>query len=1118
MNSDITLRAQALQPDQSFIIQAPAGSGKTELLVQRFLVLLARIEQAPEEIIALTFTRKAANEMRQRILLALQAARNPEPSEAHKQQTWRLANAVLQQDRLRHWHLLQNPNRLRVLTLDALCSSLVRRMPISSGFGAMPQSIEDAKDFYLEATRRLLMMLTDSASVEARALTQLLLHLDNRVADVEKLIMNMLARRDQWLPHIIAHRQYNSEVMRTTLERGLRAIVMEALQNCYARTPKELHAEIATLTRFAVSNISEGSLAEDYSLDTFPEPHLEKLPIFLTMSQLLFTNEHQWRCAVDKRIGFPANNKAMKARMIALIKQLSSVAGLRQSWQALREAPTCQYTENQWLIVAALMQLLPLAVAQLTLLFQERGGVDFIETALAAQRALGEDCLPSDLALKLDYQIQHILVDEFQDTSINQYRLLEQLTRGWQEGDGRTLFLVGDPMQSIYRFRAAEVGLFLKAQQEGLGQIALTPLRLTNNFRATANVVHWINTHFTPLFPDDTDIYAGAVPFHESIATHETDGDSAVHLHPLSHSVDMGERVREIVQQRLAKQPTASIAILVRSRSKLIDILPVLKKAGLAFHAVEIESLSKQSIVRDLLALTRALFHMGDRIAWLSILRAPWCGLTLTDLHTLSRGSPLLWQNIQHYQNLHLSPDGRRRVAHVLSALQPALRQNQRSALRPWIEQTWRALRGPDCLLEKSDYSAANAYFELLEEFDMRGQWPDVGLLEQQVNERYATVEAADTATLQVMTIHKAKGLEFDTVIIPHMESVGRSEAEQLLLWLERPRRNQGADLLLAPVKAKKEEYDPIYRYLLNIENKKRQLEMTRLLYVAATRAKTNLHLLGFVHSQNEQVKPPSAQSFMGMLWPVFQKVIEKEGVESNTICEDVVPLSTTAIWKRLILSEQSLNVEFSMESGIFQKSHSFKELDIINTAIGTVVHRCLQKISSEDLCAWHLERLQQEQPYWRKWLLQCGVPAEMCANCLDYVKKVIQKTLQDPRGRWLLHPHREAQSEFALTTVRFGQLVHLVIDRTFVDTQQVRWIIDYKTEPSVFLHQEIRENKLTLNEIQNKYGMQMEKYAYAISQIDQRKIKLGIYFPEQGHWYEWDWAASESCVAAAVQ
>src|SRR5512146_922212 len=116
--ADAAVRRQALDPNGSFIVQAPAGSGKTELLIQRYLVLLARVEH-PESIVAITFTRKAAAEMRFRLVEALQRAAGDEAAEQeHARFTWELARAALARDRERDWQLLRNPARLRILTID----------------------------------------------------------------------------------------------------------------------------------------------------------------------------------------------------------------------------------------------------------------------------------------------------------------------------------------------------------------------------------------------------------------------------------------------------------------------------------------------------------------------------------------------------------------------------------------------------------------------------------------------------------------------------------------------------------------------------------------------------------------------------------------------------------------------------------------------------------------------------------------------------------------------------------------------------------------------------------------------------------------------------------------
>ncbi len=169
-------------------------------------------------------------------------------------------------------------------------------------------------------------------------------------------------------------------------------------------------------------------------------------------------------------------------------------AGQVAALQRLRELPAPDHDSDA--VVRALARLLKLAAAELWLVFREAGEVDFGELAARAIAALGDEMDPTELGLRLDYRIRHLLVDEFQDTSPTQIELLQRLTAGWQPGDGRTLFAVGDPMQSIYRFRKADVGLFLNVATRGIGALRLTPLRLSRNNRSCPEVVDWINACF----------------------------------------------------------------------------------------------------------------------------------------------------------------------------------------------------------------------------------------------------------------------------------------------------------------------------------------------------------------------------------------------------------------------------------------------------------------------------------------------------------------------------------------------------------------------------------------------------------------------------------------------
>src|SRR6185295_12283579 len=177
MISDAAARSAALDPRRSFIVQAPAGSGKTELLAQRYLRLLATVE-APEQILAITFTRKAAAEMRQRILLAFAAAGESAPASPHKRTTWELARAVRDTDLKHSWHLAQHPSRLRIQTIDALNASLARRLPVLAATGAALQPTSDAKPLYEAACRGLIERLGDGSEASAN-LEALIVHLGN---------------------------------------------------------------------------------------------------------------------------------------------------------------------------------------------------------------------------------------------------------------------------------------------------------------------------------------------------------------------------------------------------------------------------------------------------------------------------------------------------------------------------------------------------------------------------------------------------------------------------------------------------------------------------------------------------------------------------------------------------------------------------------------------------------------------------------------------------------------------------------------------------------------------------------------------------------------------------
>ena len=1120
---DAAARTRALDPAGSFIVQAPAGSGKTELLIQRLLALLARADE-PESVVAITFTRKAAAEMRVRVLDALQGARTGrEPDGAHQALSRRLAHDVLARDGARGWKLADSPGRLRILTIDALCAHLVRRLPVLSGFGARPEPVDDPAPLYREAARETLAALDGPPSPVSEALRVLLAHRNDDHQALERLLQDMLARRDQWLRLIGSGTGVPPS--RAALEQSLRNAALDALQELRDHTPPGLEGVLCPAAAEAAANLQaqgDDSFAPLHGLQRWPGTALEDRAAWECLARLLLTAEGAVRSDKGVRASegiLPpgkAPDKAQKERrqalkddVLAVLAAVRPLPAFTQRLHAIRELPPPSYPDRHWEVVAALAAVLPVAAAQLKLVFAARGQVDFTEVSQAALRALGGNDEPTELALALDQRLQHLLVDEFQDTSVAQVELLERLTADWQDGDGRTLFLVGDPMQSIYRFREADVALYLRARVHGIGGVRLAPLRLEANFRSQRGIVAWVNATFAHVLPAEEDMSAAAVPHAPSTAVLPALPGEAVRLHAWREA-DLeaeAQRVVELAARGLDEAPAATVAILVRGRGHLGAIVPRLRAAGLAFQAVDIDPLASRPVVQDLHALTRALAHPADRLAWLAVLRAPWCGMRLADLEAVAGAAPLIWLAMEDpATTARLGEDGVARLAHARAALLPFVEARGRAPLHARVEGAWLALGGPAAAALDADLEDARSYLGLLASVEEAGDVADFAALAERVRALFAPPDPRADGRLQVMTMHKAKGLEFDTVILPGLGSGTRNDATPLLRWHLRPRPSKGADLLLAPMASSEGEDEPVGRWLAGFERRRAAHEAGRLLYVAATRARRRLHLLGHVRLADDGTARPRGGSLLATLWPAVAEAFTAalQGREESPTVEQA-PAGAAAI-RRLVLpwsvpelpqragapvrplaeASQAPEVEFSWASETARH-------------VGSVVHTALQRIAGDGLAQWSVARVEAMGAFFERRLQSLGVPEQARPAAGARVRQALAAALQDERARWILGPHPEARCEWRLTGVLDGALVDVALDRSFVDEHGVRWIVDYKTglreggDAEGFLDQELE-----------RYRPQLDRYARLLRALEDREVRCGLYFPLMRGWRAW--------------
>ena len=358
-----------------------------------------------------------------------------------------------------------------------------------------------------------------------------------------------------------------------------------------------LLAALAPLLRHAAGAASDGA-ARDARAVARARAAAAVGPVALAawrgIAALLLTKQGEWRKRVAKPEGFGPEHAPLRDRLRALLDDACrSTSRCARRCATVGSLPDARYTEAQWQSLAALQVVLVRLAAELKVAFAERRAVDFVELALAAQRALGQVDAPSELLLALDRRIQHLLVDEFQDTSQSQRRLLELLTAGWQPDDGRTLFLVGDPMQSIYRFRDADMSLFLLAKQRGIGTVRLRSLTLQRNFRSAPAIVSWVNAAFATRVSRGRSTSRRGVPAFRDEHRDARAPRRAVRPHARGGAVPRrrgGERRRDSRRKNGGATPAQSIAVLVQNRRHLEGLRERLRERGLAVHAVEIDS------------------------------------------------------------------------------------------------------------------------------------------------------------------------------------------------------------------------------------------------------------------------------------------------------------------------------------------------------------------------------------------------------------------------------------------------------------------------------------------------------------------------------------------------
>jgi ATP-dependent helicase/nuclease subunit A len=1180
--SDEAARAAAIDPATSGLVQAPAGSGKTDLLTLRYLALLPTVAE-PEQVLAITFTRKATAEMRARVLSAFAAARRGAVANEneHQRRLREHAAAALAHAAAREWNLEGQPQRLNIQTIDSLALSIAYEMPLLSRLGGQLNPVDDATAQYTLAAQRTLALLGSGHPELDAAVAEVLRLRDASLGECEALLARLLASREQWLlllPQVAQSQPVWAE-LRSELEspflRERDAVLPRLRQRLRQHLP-----ELLELARIGAANGMEHLSVLDAIASA--EELVEVAHWQCLCKMLLLTDSDAWRRKIDKSVGFPATtHRAEGDRLKQWIASLADDDSLLKLLCRARALPPVSYSEQEWRVVESIFVLFRRAVAELRVVFAEQNVIDFAEAGIAAHAALADP----GVQMRREDRFRHVLVDEFQDTSRAQHALLRALLQEWQQEDGRTCFFVGDPMQSIYLFRQAEASLFGHIRQHGLelegSHIDVTPLALSTNFRSTPAMVEPLNDVFARvLVEDDADGVGYAAAVSSKAAAEGADAD-ALYLHVQLAAEDQpatatalqeaqAEAVLRAIRAHLPAMEQAErdgtkyrVAVLVRTRAHLPEILARLRQESIRFRGVKIEPLAERPEILDLLSLLRALLHPADRIAWLAVLRAPWCGLTLPALHAIcgdqDRASQsatiaeLLRQNSER-----LSAADHARALSVLAVLEQAaaayadgLLSTTPSALSLWLERTWHALGAP-AFLDAQARANSEVFFSALGRLAAGSMGVLDAAFNRALEQLYAEPDpaASEHCGVQVMTIHGAKGLEFEVVLVPGLERAGRGEDAELFRSLVRRHADDGGDeLLLAPLGRKHDETPALYRWVGSMSSQRLRQEDKRLLYVACSRAIRELHLFAAVERDRAgALRSPRTGSLLAAGWDglasrleaalahaadsdeadgkaathdgttvanLFQMPRSADSAEAGVLAE----LAAAGQGQRLLRLPQSWFTATPAHRPAPETTQRPSAIQLHSAADhparirGTVLHALLAHAATLD----PLPRA--DDPRWNQitaaLLRQHAVGTDDTALLREAVLSGLRNTLNHADGRWLLTAAASALNESSWTRMSGGRLERHRPDRIFAagatpraPGEECLWIIDYKTGKDYKTGTDYKtgapaqgeERDAFLAQSREHFRPQLEMYSRVLRAADaaqgQQPHRLAIYYP----------------------
>lgn len=949
--------AAILAIDSNVSVSAGAGSGKTKVLVERFLYILEQsmpkkdsqgeLKLDAGNILAITFTRKAAGEMKERVRKSIEA---------------RLDN-----DAAGFWHKqLEALNRAQISTIHGLCSRILRENPVEMRLDpAFVVAEEFASEEFLEEC--LGQYLRRELHEGNKALGKLIeiygtTGLMRLVKDILPSLGNIFAERDLSKPY----------------------------QDNVNSLPK-IKDELCILVRDMVLNRKD--LA---SKTTKAGKALEQ------MAKVI-----EDICAGIKQE--PADFSLLQQS----IGDMQARGGVKDYINAIREK---QGQIENGAVDQAALELLPCWQELLSGLGsyvrEQKRQLDLLNYDDLENYTV--ELLQGNAAVRHKYQerYRYIMVDEFQDTNDRQRQLIYLLCGDDAEKlQGQKLFVVGDPKQSIYRFRGADVSVFARVRRE-IEASGGQNLLLKTNYRTVDKILLAVNSAFRLLMGVDTskDVYF------EQLANYKT-GVEAPQLLLVEYKKECGKSKFQVEAEAVAmaieayhegrdyegnqllapKVPYGKMAILLRAMTHSEDLAVALQERGIPYEIVDGKGFYECQEVLDMLHLLTALSNRYNSLELAGVLRSPYFGLddeTLTKLFL--QKAACLWDAVQGAELEAFPEEQRELVIRAAKLLQELYQQASVMALPELWQCIWQKL-AVDAVLSVQEHGAnklANVkkLRQLALEYSMQRNatltdWLDYvkRLRAAEARETTANLDAADA--VQIMTIHKSKGLEFGTVFLPYLNSNTQPDTTEIKylrgvgLGIKAPDKKGVLQNTSVLQKVKEEDKR------LDLEERKRQL------YVAMTRAENRLIMTGIDEGKKDRTL--DELSWLKQLLQIYSNdnvveikpliVQEKDDKEQELMptpavsaeqLEQIAPLLASSENGRLSFSPSSLQTYLHCPRQYFyQYVMGLPPVDLpVNIPItgslsakdlGSIVHRALE-LYKGDLDAALAQAIKENAPLYQ--------------------------------------------------------------------------------------------------------------------------------------------------------